>query len=96
MANVKSVRQLSCVSQDTEPPESATISRKGTKVLGPIRRVRFTRAGWRQAKIREKEGPSLVKIKVKIPHQRSPYAMKVEDRSPEATARQERCARSKA
>ena len=32
VAIVKSVRQLGCVSQDAEPPESATISRKGTKV----------------------------------------------------------------
>ena len=37
VAIAKSVRQLSCASQDTEPPESSTISRKGTKVLGPIR-----------------------------------------------------------
>ena len=33
VAIVKSVRQLSRVSQDSEPPESFTISRKGTKVL---------------------------------------------------------------
>ena len=39
VAIVKSVRQLGCVSQDAEPPESVSISRKGTKVLGPIRRV---------------------------------------------------------
>ena len=45
---MKSVRQLSCVSQDAEPPDSTTISRKGTKVLEPIRRVRFTRAALRQ------------------------------------------------
>ena len=94
--SVKSVRQLSCVSQDTEPPESATISRKGTKVLGPIRRVRFTMAALRQANIREKKGTSLGKIQVKIPHQRSPYALKFEDRSPGETARQERCARGDA
>ena len=36
------------------------------------------------------------KIQVKIPHQRSPYAMKFEDRSQEETERQERCARGKA
>ena len=54
------------------------------------------RTALRQANIREKEGPSLVKIQVKIPHQRSPYAMKFEDRSPEETARQERCAREDA
>ena len=44
VATVKDVRQLGCVLQDTEPPEYSSILRKGTKVLGPIRRVRFTRA----------------------------------------------------
>ena len=39
------------VSQDTEPPDSATISRKGAKVFEPFRRVRFTRAALRQANI---------------------------------------------
>ena len=65
VAIVKSVRQLSCVSQDIEPPELAAILRKGTEVLGPIRRVRFMRAALRQANIRENEGPSLGKIQVK-------------------------------
>ena len=60
-AVVKSVRQLSCVSQDTEPPESTAISSKDTKVLRPIRRVRFTRAALRQANIRENKGASLGK-----------------------------------
>ena len=82
VAIVKSVRQLSCVSRDTEPPYSTTISKMGKRVLEPIRRVRFTRAALRQANIREREGPSLGKIQVKIPHQRSPNAMKFEDRSP--------------
>ena len=50
----------------------------------------------RQASIREKKGPSLGKINVKVPHQRSPNAMKFEDRSHEETDRQQRCARSKA
>ena len=36
------------------------------------------------------------KMQVKNPHQRSPYAMTFEDRSPEETERQQRCARSKA
>ena len=52
-AIVKSVRQLSCVSQDTEPPESVSISRKDTQVLGPIRRERFTKASQGHANIRE-------------------------------------------
>ena len=38
----------------------------------------------------------LGKCKVKIPHQRSPYALKFEDRSPGEIARQERCARGDA
>ena len=68
---------------------------KGKRVLEPIRRVRFTRAALRQANIREK-GPSLGKIQVKIPQQRSPYALKFEERSPGETARQERRARGDA
>ena len=66
------------------------------KVLGPIRRIRFTQSTLRQASIREKKGPSLGKIQVKLLHQRSPYAVKFEDRSQEETGRQQRCARSKA
>ena len=34
VAFLKDVRQLGCVSQDGEPPESAAITRKGTQVLG--------------------------------------------------------------
>ena len=93
---MKDVLQLGCVSQDAEPPDSAKISGKGTKVLEPIRRVRLTRAALRQANIREKEGPSLGTIQVKVPHQRSLHALKFEDRSPEETPRQERCARGEA
>ena len=93
---MKSVRQLICVSQGTEPPDSVTSSRKGTRVLGPVPRVRFTRAAWRQANIREYKCLSLGKVQVNIPHQRSPHAMKFEDRSPEEIARQERCARGDA
>ena len=37
------------------------------------------------------QGPSLGKIQVKLPHQRSAYALKFEDRSLEETERQERC-----
>ena len=61
--------------------------------LGAIRRGTSTP---RQASIRENEGPSLEKLPVKVPHQRSPFAMKFEDRSQEGTERQERCARGKA
>ena len=93
VAVVKSVRQLGCVSQDAEPPESVTTFRKGTKVLGPIRRERFRRAALRQANIRESKAPSMSKIQVKLLHQRSPFAVAIEDRSREEIERRERCAR---
>ena len=38
------------------------------------------------------KGPSLGKIEVNVPHQRSPCALKFEDRSQEETERQEGCA----
>ena len=66
------------------------------KVMGSIRKVRFTESTIRQASIQEKNGPSLGKIQIKNLHQRSPYAVKFEDRSHEETERQQRCARSKA
>ena len=72
--------------------ETSAVSWKSTDVLGPIRRVRFTTATLRQAKPRENKGPSLGIIQVKTSHQRSPYAVKFEDRSQEETERQERCA----
>ena len=64
-AIVKTVPQLGCVSQDSE----ALVSQRGRqsqenpmqKVLGPIRRVRFTQSTLRQASIRENNGPSLGK-----------------------------------
>ena len=93
---MKNFRQLGCVPQYVESQESAAISRKGTKVLGPIRRVRFTRAALQKANIRENNGPSLNKIQVKLPRQRSPYAVKFDDRSEEETETQERCARGDA
>ena len=96
VAMVKDVRQLGCVVQDTEPLESSSILRKSTKVLGSIRRVRFTKATLRQANIPENKGPSLNTIQVKVPHQRGPYALKLEDRYLEETKIQERCARGDA
>ena len=66
------------------------------KVLGSIRRVRYTQSTLHQASIREERGPSLGKIQVKPRPQRSPYAVKFEDMSHEETERQQRCARSKA
>ena len=66
------------------------------KVLGPIRRVQFTQSTLRQASVWENKGPSVGQMQVKFPHQRSPYAMKIEGRSQEETERQQRCARGKA
>ena len=63
--------------------------------LGTNQRVRFTESTPRQASIRDKRGPSLGKIQVKPRHQRSPYAVKIEDRSDEETERRQRCARGK-
>ena len=92
--------KLGCASQD-----SGALASQGTqefrrnpmqKVWNSIQRVRFTKSTLRHASIREKKGPPLGKINVKNPHQRSPYAVKFEDRSFEETARQQRCARCKA
>ena len=101
VAIVKIVPHLGCVSQDSELLDSlrGKQARRNPmqQVLGPIRRVRFTKTVLRQANIREKKGPSLEKIQVKILHQRSPYALKFEDQShEEETERQQRCARSEA
>ena len=65
------------------------------KVSETMQWVRFTKSTLRHASIWEKKGPPLGKINVKVP-QRSPYAVKFEDRSHEETERQQRCARSKA
>ena len=94
VAIVKSVSQLGCVSQLVSQGRKSLGSPMQT-VLEPIRRVRFTQSTLRPASIREKKGPSLGK-NVKVPHQRSPHAMKFEDRSHEETERQQRCAQSKA
>ena len=100
VAIVKSVSQLGCVSQDSD----ALVSQRGEqsrgnpmqKVLVSIRSLQFIESTLRHASIWEKKGPSLGKINVKAPYERSPYAMKFEDRSHEETERQQRCARSKA
>ena len=99
VAIVKTVSQLGCVSQDSDALVSQGRKSRGNptqKVLEPTQRVRFTKSRLRQASIREKKGPSLGKIQVKSPHQRSHHAMKFEDPSHEETERQQRCARSKA
>ena len=100
VAIVKIVPQLGCVSQESEllgfQRDGQARGNPMQKVLGPIRRIRLTQSTLRQASVREKKGPSLAKMQVKIPHQRSPNAMKFEDRSQKETERQQPCARSKA
>ena len=100
VAIVKTVHQLCRASQDSEPSElPKRMKYRGNprrKVLGSIRRVRFTQSTLRQANIQENKGPSLGKVQVKLQHQRSPCAVKFEDRSQEETGRQERCARGDA
>ena len=96
---VKSVSQMGCVSQDSDALVSQGRKFRGNpmqKVLNQLKRVRFTKSTLRRASIPEKKGRSLGKINVKVPHQRSPYAMEFQDRFHEETERQQRCARSKA
>ena len=99
MAIVKTVSQLGCVSQDSD----ALVS-QGRKSRETRRRKSWNQfkgydsqsLGYVKRVHREKKGPSLGKIQVKSPHQRSPHAMKFEDPSHEETERQRRCVRSKA
>ena len=80
VAAVKSVSQLGCVSQDSDALVSQGRMSRGNPmqiVLAPIQRVRFTRSTLRHASIREKKGPTLGNINVKVPHPRSPYAVKI-------------------
>ena len=86
-------RQLGCVFQDMTPPKS--ILRKGTNMLKPIQRVKFTKAIARHTQIRDRN-PSLGYICQAEPHQRSPNAPKFEDRSQRETEWQEQAAREAA
>ena len=95
VAMLKITRQLGCVFQDMEPPKSASILRKSSNILKPIRCVRFIEAVVRHANIRD-QNPSLGMICPGDLHQRNPNAPKFEDRSQEETEWQERCAREAA
>ena len=88
-------RQLGCVFLDMEPPKSSSILRKSSDIRKPIRCVKFTKTVVRHADIRDKN-PSLGMICPGEPHQRTPNAPKIEDRSQEETEWQERCAREAA
>ena len=92
VAIVKSIRQLGCV----------TSSRWNLQRFhGRAQKFwdhfdEFDSQELRQANIRDNKGSSLGKNQVKSSHQRSPYAVKFEDRCQEETERQERCARGDA
>ena len=96
VAILKNSRQLGCVFQDTGPTKSSSILRKGRKFLRPTRKVKFSQNTRSHIKIRERKGPSLGVLQPTLPHERSPYAPKFEDRSQEETEMQERCARGDA
>ena len=82
---LKNSRLLGCVFQDTEPPKSSSILQKGTQILKPTRKVKFSPNALRHIKIREKKGRSLGVIQRIIPHERSPYTPKFEDMLQEET-----------
>ena len=86
-------RQLGCVFQDMTPPKS--ILRKCTDMPKPIQRVKFTKAIARHTQIRD-QNPSLGYICPFEPHEHSPNAPKIEDRSQEETEWQEQGAREAA
>ena len=79
--------------QEMTPPKS--ILRKSTDMPKPIQLVKFTKAIARHTKIRD-QNPSLGYICPGEPHQRSPNAPKLEDRSQEETEWQEQSAREAA
>ena len=92
----KFVSQMGCFSQDSESLDSQR-GNKPRETRCKKSWDRFEEYGslslrLRQASIQKKKGPSLGKVQVKNPHQRSPYAMKFEDQSQEETERQQRCA----
>ena len=78
-----------------EPPKSSSILRESSDIRKLIRCVKFTKAVARHADIRD-QNPSLGYICPGDPHQRSPNAPKLEDRSQEDTEWQEQSAREAA
>ena len=88
-------RQFGCVFQDMEPPKLSSILRKSSDMRKPIRCVTFSKAVARHADIRD-QNPSLGMICPGEPHQRSPNAPTLEDRSQEETEWQEQGAREAA
>ena len=92
VATVKYVRQLGCILQDAAPPESLPILRKGpsfgtnsTSTIHKSCAAASKHPG--KTKVHRR-----MKYNFKLHHQRSPDAVKIEERSQEETERQERCA----
>ena len=103
VAIVRIVPQWGCVSQDSESLDSQrgkTVPGEPdakSLVLEQILRVRFTQSTLRLARIGGKTMEHrLEKYKSNFLISEVPYAIKFEDRSQEETARQQRCAQSKA
>ena len=85
VALLRTSRQPGCVLQDIEPLGSSSILRKGTNILKSTRKAKFALNKLCHIKTREKKGPSLGVIQPAVPHARSRYAPKFEDRSQEET-----------
>ena len=95
VAILKDTGQLGSVFQDMEPPKSASILRKSSNILRPIRCVQFSKVVLRHVNIRDQKH-SLGKNCPGCPHQRGPNVPKFEDQSQEETDWQERWARAAA
>ena len=99
-AIVRIVSQMGCVSQDSQLLDSQEANKPGeTRCKKSWYRFgEFGLLSLRYVKqVSEKrKDHRFFKIQVTNLHQRSPYALKLEDRSREETERQQRCARSNA
>ena len=82
-----------CVSQGSYP-RTSVLREPGT--LGSKHTVKFSKGTWHLIEIRERNGASRGIIQKCAPHERSPCALKFEERSHEETLTQERCARKTA
>ena len=58
--------------------------------------MKFSGRSWYEIRIRDRKGPSRGIIQDGEPHERNPCAPRFEERTPEATSRQEDCARKAA
>ena len=83
MALKRNVKKLGCVSQDGVPPSIKSILRKGRKSSRSNLRFRYTPDAVRCIKLRERKGHSLEVVQSTYAHERSCFARKFEDRTPE-------------